>query len=137
MSSISTVAQITRGFCLEAFGIGDHHWASFLVAFTEKSPWLCSLQREAEAWTKKKKNNNKRTHLLLVSAISLITPRHRKDAEVATALGHLSGFAQRNLKHLNLFDHSLILEEAVIYSTLAWYLSSDKLSLAHTHPRED
>lgn len=55
----------------------------------------------------------------------------------ATAWGPLLGFAQRNLKHLNLFDHNLILKEAMIYSMLAWHLSSDKPSLTHTHPRED
>ncbi|KAF3835664.1 hypothetical protein F7725_028222 [Dissostichus mawsoni] len=41
------------------------------------------------------------------------TPAEGEDTEVvATALGHLSGFAQRNLKHLTLFDHNLILKEA-------------------------
>lgn len=115
--------QLLRGVSSGSVWIGYHHWASFLVAFPEQSPWLCSLQWGTKARIKKKKKKNKRAHLLLLFAISLISPRHRKDAEVvAKASGHLSGFAQRNLKHLNPFDHNLILEEAVLHAGEVWIL---------------
>lgn len=61
-----------------------------------------------------------------------------EDAKVvAAAQGHLSGFAWRNLKHLNLFDHSLIRVEAMILSSADWDSSMLLQTLSHTHPRED
>lgn len=63
------------------------------------------------------------------------TPTEKEDTEVvATARGPLSGFAGRNLKHLNLFDHTLTLE-GVIHSVLTWHLSAgERLARTRSSP---
>ena len=86
----------------------------------------------AKGWSQDLGNKKNHTHthtpLLLVSTAGFdksSTPAEGEDTKfVATARGPLSGFTQRNLKHLKFFDHNLILEEATIYSRLARHLSS-------------
>lgn len=124
----------TQAFSLEVFELVFTTGPNFVsCCFCWESPWLCSLQQKAEARIK-----NTSAPCVCCWFDKSSTPVEGEDTKVvATARGHLSGFAQRNLKHLNLFDHNLILEEARIYPMLAWYLSSDKLFLTHSPPWED
>lgn len=124
LSYIRTVAAITQEHFI---------WKHFNLCLPLGliSPWFCSLQQKAES-----KNTSARCLCCWFDKSSTLA--EGEDTKVvATARGHLSGFAQRNLKHLDLFDHNLILKEATIYSMLAWYLSSDKLFLTHTRPWKD
>lgn len=132
MSYVSAVALIAEAFPLEAFELvfttGPHF---VLWCFCLESPW----HPAAKVWSQDKKRKKITSAPCVCSWFdksSALTDR--EDTEVvATAPGHLSGFAQRNLKHLNLFDH----KEAMIYSMLAWHLFSHKLPLIHSHPEED
>lgn len=103
----------TGAFHLEAFELAFTTGPHFVsCCFCGESPWRCSLQLQAEARIK-----NTSAPRVCCWFDKSSTPAEGEDTEVvATARGHLSGFAQRNLKHLNLFDHNLNLEEATIYS---------------------
>lgn len=130
--------------------MNSFHWIHFirqplnqflalgLISFLLALPgFLClySLQQKARAKEKKQQPFSSCDCCWFDKSSTLAKGEDTK--VFATAWGPLLGFAQRNLKHLNLFDHNLILKEAMIYSMLAWHLSSDKPSLTHTHPRED
>lgn len=137
MSFISTVELTTQEhFPPEAFELvfttGPNFF--FLLLFSESPHGFAPCSKKAEARIKK-------TPLLLVSAVGLISPLHRQTERIPRLLQQPGGISQgllrENLKHLNLFDHNLILKEAMIYSMLAWHPYSDKFSLTHTHPRED
>lgn len=137
MSYITTVALTTHEhFPPEAFELVFTTGPNFFfpVAFSESPHGFAPCSKKAEARIKK-------TPLPLVSAVGLISPLHRQTERIPKLLQQPGGISQgllrENLKHLNLFDHNLILKEAMIYSMLAWHPSSDKFSFTNTHLQED
>lgn len=112
-----------------------HHWASFCFLLPLLSIPRChSLQQNAEKNTK-----NPCSLCLCCWFDKFSTQAQVEDTKVvATARGHLSGFALRNLKHLTLFDHNLIHEEAMknFHAGMAPILSN-KFTLFRPHPTDD